>query len=184
MTLKFYTCTCATPHLHKISNLTKKIVSTGQFTFDYKVLKRYMNRKIVKQGIIWFSNMQIRYLKDLCEPCLNTAEVSPGFAKPCPLALRNQRSHFFLRCKTCKANFGSLWQNLNSKILLMTPTDGIFICSFLNNLDQNNKILFLLGGLPLPFEVVTSIMIRRFVSSAVGKICKMRTNKHREQEAP
>ena len=84
-------------------------------------------------------------------------------------------SHFFLRCKTFKAYFSSLWQNLNSKILLMNPTDGTFICSFLNNLDQNNKIIFLLGGLPLPFEVETSIiMIRNFVSSAVGKICKMR----------
>ena len=46
-------------------SLTKKIVSTGQFTFDYKVLKRHMIRKIVKQRIIWFSNMQIRYVKDL-----------------------------------------------------------------------------------------------------------------------
>ena len=74
MTLKFYKCTCATSHLHKISNLTKKIVSTGQFTFDYKVLKRYMIRKIVKQGIILFSNMQIRYFKNLCEPRLNATE--------------------------------------------------------------------------------------------------------------
>ena len=71
MTLKFYKCTCATPHLHKISNLTKTIVSTGQSTFDYKVLKRYMIRKIVKQGIIWLSNMQIRYFKDFCELCLD-----------------------------------------------------------------------------------------------------------------
>ena len=71
VTLKTYKCAYATPHLHKISNLTKIIVSIGQFTFDYKVLKRYMIRKIVKQGIIWFSNMQIRYFKDLCEPCLN-----------------------------------------------------------------------------------------------------------------
>ena len=93
-------------------------------------------------------------------------------------------SHFFLRCKTVKANFSSLWQNLNSKILLMNPTDGTFICSFLNNPDQNNKIIFLLGGLPLPFEVETSIIIRRSVSSAVGKIYKMRTDKLREQEAP
>ena len=31
-------------------------------------------RKIVKQGIIWFSNIQIRYFKDLCEPCLNAPE--------------------------------------------------------------------------------------------------------------
>ena len=77
VTLKFYKCACATPHLHKISNLTKEIVSTGQFTSDYKVLKRYMIRKIVKQGIIWFSNMHIRYFKDLCEPCLNAPEADP-----------------------------------------------------------------------------------------------------------
>ena len=57
-----------------MSNRSKKIVLTGQFTFDYKVLKRYMIRKVVRQGIIWFSNIQIRYLKDLCEPCLNTPE--------------------------------------------------------------------------------------------------------------
>ena len=76
MTLKFYKCACEAPHLHKISNLTKKIVSTCQFTFDYKVLKRYMIRKIVKQGIIWFSNMLIRYFTELCEPCLNAPEFS------------------------------------------------------------------------------------------------------------
>ena len=93
-------------------------------------------------------------------------------------------SHFFLRCETFKANFSSLWQNLNSKILWFNPTDGTFICSFLSNLDQNNKILFLLGGLPLPFVVETSTMIRRFVSSAVGKICKIRTEKLRELKAP
>ena len=93
-------------------------------------------------------------------------------------------SHFLLRCETFKANFSSLWQNLNSKILLFNPTDGTFICSFLSNLDQNNKILFLLGGLPPPFEAETSTMIRRFVSSAVGKICKIRTEKLRELKAP
>ena len=93
-------------------------------------------------------------------------------------------SHFFLLCQTFKANFSSLWQNLNSKILLFNPTDGTFICSFFSNLDQNNKIIFILGGLPLPFEVEISTMIRRFVSSAVGKICKSRTEKLRELKAP
>ena len=70
MTLKFYKCASATPHLHKISNLAKKIVSTGQFTFDYKILKRYMIRKIVKQGISWFSNVQIRYLRTFANHAL------------------------------------------------------------------------------------------------------------------
>ena len=36
-------------------------------------------------------------------------------------------SHFVLCCETFKANFSSLWQNLNSKILLSNPTDGTFI---------------------------------------------------------
>ena len=57
----------------------KKTVLTGQFTFDYKVLKRYMIRKTVKQGIIWFLNKQIRYLKDLCELCLNAPENPSKF---------------------------------------------------------------------------------------------------------
>ena len=69
-------------------------------------------------------------------------------------------------------------------ILLLNPTDSTFICSFLNNLDQSNKIPFLLGGLPVPFEEEIYIIIRRFVTSAVGKICKIRTDKLRGQEAP
>ena len=99
LTLKFYKCACATPHLHKISNLTKKIVSTGQFTCDYKVLKRYMIRKTVKQGIIWPSNMQIRYFKDLCEPCLNAPESSlvvllhTASATPLSQALEKRANH-------------------------------------------------------------------------------------------
>ena len=75
VTLKFYECAGAAPHLHKISNLTKTIVSTSQFTFYYKVLERFMIRNIIKQGIICFSNMQMRYFKDLCEPCLNSPKI-------------------------------------------------------------------------------------------------------------
>ena len=88
MTLKFYKYACTTPHLHKISNLT---VLTGQFTFDYKVLKRYMIRKIVKQGTVWFSNMQIRYFKDLSEPCLNTPQYLEVSAVATPLILAPAR---------------------------------------------------------------------------------------------
>ena len=76
MTFKYYKCASATSHLHKISNLTKIIVSTAQFTFDYNVLIRYIIQKVVKQGIIWFPNMQIRYSKDLSEPCLNAPEIA------------------------------------------------------------------------------------------------------------
>ena len=88
-------------------------------------------------------------------------------------------SHFFLCCETFKANFNSLWKNLNSKVLLLNPTDGTLICSFLNNLDQNNKISFPSAGLPLPFEAEICIIIRRFLSSAVGNIRKIQTDKLR-----
>ena len=51
---------------------------------------------------------------------------------------------------------------------------------FVDLLQNFPTFSFLLGGLPLPFEVETSIMMRRFVSSAVGKMCKIRTDKLRE----
>ena len=86
-------------------------------------------------------------------------------------------SHFSLRCETFQANFSFLCQSLNSKILISNPIDGTFISKFLSNIDENDKILFLLGGSPLPFEVETSIMIRRFGSSVIGKICKIQTEK-------
>ena len=93
-TLRLYKCTCATPHLHKITNLTEKIVSTDQFTFDCKVLNRCMIRRIVKQEIICFSNMQIRYLKELCQPCLTVPEL---------LLLVNRFESFFDRRTSLKS---------------------------------------------------------------------------------
>ena len=54
-----------------------------------------MIRKIVKQVIIWFSNMQIRYFKDLCEPRLNEPEHVDG---PYIVLMNNKfgaiRSHY------------------------------------------------------------------------------------------
>ena len=93
--------------------------------------------------------------------------VSPGFAEP--------TAHFasFVRTKlktvhifSCVVKLLRLISVPSGKILnqrfylLLNPTDGTFICSFLNNLDQNDKILY--------YFVETSIMIRRFVSSAVA----------------
>ena len=65
MTLKFYKCACATPHLHKILNLTKKIVSTGQFTFDYKVYyKELFGFQICKLDILrTFANHALMHLR-------------------------------------------------------------------------------------------------------------------------
>ena len=49
------------------------------------------------------------------------------------------------------------------------PLDGTQICNFISNRDRDKKVLLLLGGLPLPFDNATAILIKRFMSSAVGK---------------
>ena len=46
------------------------------------------------------------------------------------------------------------------------------------------KVLLMLGGLSLPFDNATAILIKRFNSLAVGKIFKLYTDKLRELEAP
>ena len=51
---------------------------------------------------------------------------------------------------------------------------------FITNLDPHKKVLLLLGGLSLPFDDASVVLIKRFVASAVGKIHKLRTTKLRE----
>ena len=64
------------------------------------------------------------------------------------------------------------------------PTDGIQIANFIKGLNRQHKIMLLVDGLSLPFDHKTTTLIKRFISSAVGKICKLRTKKLRELEAP
>ena len=52
------------------------------------------------------------------------------------------------------------------------------------NLDRKHKTMFLLEGLSLPFDSKTTTIVKKFVSTAVGKIYKIRSNKLRDQEAP
>ena len=52
----------------------------------------------------------------------------------------------------------------------------------ITNLDPPKKVLLLLGGLSLPFDDASVVLIKRFVASAVGKIHKLRTAKLRELE--
>ena len=57
------------------------------------------------------------------------------------------------------------------------------IYNFIGNLGRDSsKVFLLLGGLPLPFDNATAILIKRFMSSAVGKIYKLHTNELRELE--
>ena len=73
---------------------------------------------------------------------------------------------------------------MKNKIINFSQTDGIMMYDFITNLDLHKKVLLLLGGLSLPFDDVSVVLIKRFVASAFGKIHKLRTAKLRELEAP
>ena len=50
--------------------------------------------------------------------------------------------------------------------------NGTQIADFIGGLNQH-KIMLLAGGLSLPFDHETTTLIRRYISSAVGKIYKL-----------
>ena len=81
-------------------------------------------------------------------------------------------------------NYSSLWSNLKTNIINFNQTDGITMSDFITNLDPQKKVLLLLGGLSLPFDDTSAVLIERFVASAGGKIHKLRTTKLREIETP
>ena len=60
--------------------------------------------------------------------------------------------HFLLDCPQFKENFDSIWCNLDLKIMTSTPKDGIQIANFIKELNRQNKIMLLVGGLSLPFD--------------------------------
>ena len=92
--------------------------------------------------------------------------------------------HLFLDCPQFKENFDSVSRNLQLKVTASNPTDGIQIANFINNLNRQSKVMLLVGGLSLLFDNQTTTPVKKFVSSAVGKIYKLRTEKLRELEAP
>ena len=69
-------------------------------------------------------------------------------------------THFLLDCSYFRNNFDSLWNKLKLKIAQSNQTDGVYICNFITNLDRNNKVLLLLGGLALPLDSKTNIQIK------------------------
>ena len=91
--------------------------------------------------------------------------------------------HFFLDCTQFKENFDSVWRNLQLKVTRSNPTDGIQIANFIKNINRQNKVMLLVGGLSLPFDNQTTTLVKKFVYSAVSKIYKLRTEKLREVEA-
>ena len=84
--------------------------------------------------------------------------------------------YHFIECLPFRDNYNSLRSNLKTKINF-NQTDGITISDFISNLDPHKKVLLLLGGLSLPFDDASVVLIKRSVASAVGKIHKLRTAK-------
>ena len=91
--------------------------------------------------------------------------------------------HFFFDRSYFRHNFESLRNKMRFQIVGSNPTDGVYICNFIENLDGHNKVLLPLRGLAFSFDNGTNILIKRFISSAVGKIHKLRNEGLRELEA-
>ena len=91
-------------------------------------------------------------------------------------------SHFLLDCPNFRDNRESLWSNLNQKVIACNPSDGMQISHFFNSLDREQKILLLLGGLHLSFDQAAVNVVKRFISSAIGKIDRLRKEMLRELE--
>ena len=81
--------------------------------------------------------------------------------------------HNFISCPSFRDNYSSLWSNLKTKIINFNQTDSITMPNFMTNLDPHKKVLLLLGGLSLPFDNASSILIKRFVAPTIGKIHKL-----------
>ena len=73
---------------------------------------------------------------------------------------------------------------LNIIMNACNPSNGTQISHFISSLDREQKILLLLRVLHLHFDQVTVIMINRFMSSAAGKIHRLKKGMVRELEAP
>ena len=93
-------------------------------------------------------------------------------------------ANFLLDCPFFKVNIDSVWVNIKARITETNPLDSIQICNFISNLERDSKVVLLLGGLSLPFDDATTILDKRFISPAVGKIYKLHTNKLLKLEAP
>ena len=81
--------------------------------------------------------------------------------------------HHFIECPPLGNNYSSLWSNLKTRINNFNKTDVITMSDFIANLDPHKKVLLLLGGLSLPLDDASVVLIKRFVTSAVCKIHKL-----------
>ena len=91
--------------------------------------------------------------------------------------------HFLLDCSFFNENNDLVWLNIKNTITETNSLDDTQICNFISYIDRGYKVLLLLGGPSLPFDDATTILIKRFMSSAVGKLYKHHKNRLCELEA-
>ena len=123
---------------------------------------RLMGNLGLNAGVPWLSDTDGRK----CFICKNGVEDA---------------GHFFFDCMSFRENLTILWSNLKTTLFNANPLESNFM---LVNLDRKHKTMFLLGGLSLPFDSKTTTTVKRFASTAVGKIYKIRSNKLHDLEAP
>ena len=116
-------------------------------------------------GVPWLSDTDGRK----CFICKNGAEDG---------------DHFFFDCMSFRENSTILWSNLKTTLSDAHPLERNFMFGFLVNLDREHKTKFLLGGLSLPFDSKTTTIVKRYISTAVGKIYKICSNKLCDLESP
>ena len=89
-------------------------------------------------------------------------------------------THSLLDCLFFKENVDFVWLNIKARITEKTP---LMVLRFaISSVILTGIAKFCCGA--LPFDNATAILIKRFISSAVGKIFKLHTNKLLELEAP
>ena len=114
-------------------------------------------------------------------PWLSDTDSRKGFiCKNCS----EDMGHVFFDCMSFRENFTIIWSNLKTILFNASPLEGNFMFSFLVNSDQNHKTMFLFRGLCLPFDSKTTTIMKRFVSTAIGKIYKICSDKLCDPETP
>ena len=93
-------------------------------------------------------------------------------------------NNFLLNCSLFEENFLSLWNQSKLKIVASNQTNGIQKCQLIDSLYGHQKVLLLLGDLPLPFDSVTNAFINRPMVAAIYKIKELSRERVRELEAP
>ena len=113
-------------------------------------------------------------------PCLSDTDSRKCFT--CKNSVKDASHFFFIACPSEKTSH--LMVNLKTTLFNASPLESNFLFSFLVNLDRKNKTMFLFGVLSLLFNSKTTTIVKRFVSTAIGKIYKVRSDKLCDLEAP